>query len=104
MRIIKVNNCNDCPYPCVIKNFPKPNDNCPIKSTEIENEVLVNNIELASNLSHQSTFDEMKDLYNEDELWVDDNGTKIYKDDVQEVFNRWYDYYRDEIDKCNLLD
>lgn len=54
-------------------------------------------LELASELAHNSTVDELKDLYSEDELYKDDNGCKIYKDEVQDIFNRWYTYYLDII-------
>ena len=61
-------------------------------------------MELASKLAHNATRDELMDLYTEEELWRDDNGTDVYIDEAQEVFNRWYDYYESIIDSCIIND
>lgn len=66
--------------------------------------VTVNKLELASELAHKATIDELKDLYTEEELWINDNGTDVYIDEAQEVFNRWYDYYESIIDSCIVND
>ena len=66
--------------------------------------VTVNKLKLASELAHNATIDELKDLYTEEELWIDDNGTDVYIDEAQEVFNRWYDYYESIIDSCIVND
>ena len=56
-------------------------------------------LELASNLAHNSTVKELKDLYLEEELWIESEGGTVYKEDVQDVFNDYYDYYSTEINK-----
>ena len=72
--------------------------------------ISINKIELASNLAHKSVMDELiipfqtngsYSLYeNEDDLFIEDeNENLIYKDDVQDVFNRWYDYYLNMIEE-----
>ena len=66
--------------------------------------ISINKLELASKLSHNATRDELMDLYTEEELWKDDNGTDVYIEEAQEVFNRWYDYYEAIIDSCIVDD
>jgi hypothetical protein len=56
-------------------------------------------LELAANLAHNATIENMKDLYSEEELFVELEGGTAYKEDVQDVFNDYYDYYSTEIDK-----
>jgi len=70
----------------------------------------INEVELASNLAHNATKDEIfsplsdLEITNEDDMWEEDeNENTIYKDKVQDVFNRWYDYFYDEITKCKEL-
>ena len=88
-----------------------------IRFIEIENVedftphlITINKIELASNLAHKSVMDELiipfqtdgsYSIYeNEDDLFIEDeNENMIYKDDVQDVFNRWYDYYLNMIEE-----
>ena len=64
----------------------------------------VNAIELATNLAYNAAKDEMfreELITNEEEMVVEDqdNNCLIYTEQAQEVFNRWYDYYYDEIEK-----
>jgi len=66
----------------------------------------INEIELARNLATDSTHDELlinpnieDSLYEFDE---NDKETTIWKPFAQEVFNRWYDYYLSEINKCKI--
>ena len=64
----------------------------------------VNAIELATNLAYNTAKDEMfreELITNEEEMVVEDqdNDCLIYTEQAQEVFNRWYDYYYDEIEK-----
>ena len=66
--------------------------------------ISINKLELVSELSHNATVDELRDLYTEEELWKDDNGTDVYIEEAQEVFNRWYDYYEAIIDSCTIND
>jgi hypothetical protein len=58
-------------------------------------DVLVNIVELASELAHNRTLYESGDICNnEDEMYVKDNpDCLIYKDEIQERFNNWYDEY-----------
>ena len=64
--------------------------------------VIVNILELASNLAHDRTLYESGDICNnEDEMWENiDSNELVYKEEVQERFNFWYDHYLNEIDKC----
>ena len=72
--------------------------------------ITINKIELASNLAHKSVIDELiipfqtdgsYSLYeNEDDLFIEDEDEILtYKDDVQDVFNKWYDYYLNMIEE-----
>lgn len=62
----------------------------------------INEIELASELAHDATVDELSNVYDEEELYQTDNGdVLIYKDDVQDVFNRHYDYFLSKIEECS---
>ena len=88
-----------------------------IRFIEVENAedltshlISINKVELASNLAHKSVMDELiipfqtdgsYSIYeNEDDLFIEDeNENMIYKDDVQDVFNRWYDYYLNMIEE-----
>ena len=73
-------------------------------SDTITNEVLINNIELASELAHNSTRDEMTaEQYITQEGEMQDNeNPENYTDHAQEIFNRWYDYYRNMIDEATI--
>ena len=106
-----------------LKSFEKKwnNENVVVDSfirfIEIENVedftphlISINTIKLASNLAHKSVMDELiipfqtdgsYSIYeNEDDLFIEDeNENMIYKDDVQDVFNRWYDYYLNMIEE-----
>ena len=67
--------------------------------------VIINEIELASELADNQTVVSAlsnKELFlhynSEDDLYdEDDGGVLIYKEDVQEVFNEFYDYFISEI-------
>jgi hypothetical protein len=72
-----------------------------------ETDVLINIVELASNLAHNAMFDELvgQQGFEEDMLIVpSDNDPEMtkYSDMAQEVFNRYYDYYYGEIEKCKI--
>jgi hypothetical protein len=57
----------------------------------------INPLELASELAHLRVLAEGKDL-NESNMYVEDTeGVLIYKDDIQDRFNIWYDFYLDHI-------
>lgn len=72
--------------------------------------ITINKIELALNLAHKSVIDELiipfqtdgsYSLYeNEDDLFIENEDEILtYKDDVQDVFNKWYDYYLNMIEE-----
>jgi hypothetical protein len=70
----------------------------------------INEIELACNLAHNSMYDEVtreewdgEEILSEEDLYEFENAdTSKYKEEIQEVFNRWYDYYLGEIEKCKV--
>ena len=80
-----------------------------MKEEPITNDYIINNVELASNLAHNAARDEMMSetskgdfkINSEEEMCIydEDNDCLIYTEQVQEVFNRWYDFYYDEIEK-----
>ncbi len=56
--------------------------------------VTINALEVASNLAHQATYDEQKDIIaDESDLFNGEN----YAEEHQEVFNRWYEYFLDKL-------
>jgi hypothetical protein len=63
----------------------------------------INIIELACNLAEIATEKELvPSIYNsEDDLFeMDENETERYKEEVQDVFNRHYDFYLEMIENC----
>jgi hypothetical protein len=56
-------------------------------------------LELASNLAHTRTFYESGDICdNEDDMYEDITAeTTVYKDEIQDRFHTWYDFYLTEI-------
>ena len=89
-----------------------------IRFIEVENTedftphlISVNKVELASNLANNrliaefitpSKNNDFNPLYKyEEDLFIeDDNENMVYKDEVQEIFDDWYDYYITMIDEC----
>jgi hypothetical protein len=67
-------------------------------------EKTINVIELACELAHSRTFDESGDIINnEDDMFeTHEDGTQYYKEEIQDRFNHWYDYYLGEINKCSI--
>jgi bisphosphoglycerate-dependent phosphoglycerate mutase len=63
--------------------------------------VKVNILELASNLAEKAMIDEMianGSISNESEAYVKETEESTrYTEEAQDVFNRWYDYFYDEI-------
>lgn len=60
-------------------------------------------MELACELAHARTFEQLKDTYTtESDLYVQTDCCINYKEDVQDVFNDWYDYYLDKINEVFL--
>lgn len=66
--------------------------------------VIINVEELASNLAHNRTLTESGDICNnEDDMYTTestDDDNLIYKEEIQDRFNNWYDYYYTEIMKA----
>ena len=72
-------------------------------------EIRINLVEAASELAHRATVDEViadesMDYDCEEDVWVhdDENDIDTYHDDVQDVFNCWYDYFCGMLEYCNL--
>ena len=57
--------------------------------------VLINIVEVAAELAHDRTLYESGDICNnEDEMYQgNDPNCLIYKEEIQERFNNWYDHY-----------
>ena len=67
----------------------------------------INEIELASNLADKKIIEEFLGNSNypeyktEDDLYViSENGDKRYKEEVEDSFLEYYEFYGDEIEKC----
>jgi len=66
-------------------------------------EITINAIEVASELAHQRLVAELPErferqhnwgIYREEDMWQDlSNGDKIYKEQVQDIFNMYYDEF-----------
>jgi hypothetical protein len=56
-------------------------------------------LELASDLAHERTLCESSDICNdEDDMYVDPSAkSTMYKEEIQDRFNDWYDYYLSRI-------
>jgi hypothetical protein len=67
-------------------------------------EVRINSIELASELAHSRTLYESGDIcQSEDDMYQDINAEVLmYKEEIQDRFFDWYDYYLGEINKCSI--
>lgn len=67
-------------------------------------EIRINVIELASELAHSRTLYESGDICNNEDDMFDDpvDGVQTYKEEIQDRFNDWYDYYLTEIKKYRL--
>ncbi len=70
----------------------------------------INEVELACNLADIKVKEELLGTElkykTEEDLFIirheDEQEILYYKEEVQEVFNDWYDYYLGEIEKCKL--
>jgi len=64
-------------------------------------EIKINALELASELAHTRTLYESGDICdNEDDMFEDPTaGITTYKEEIQDRFNNWYDYYLSEVNK-----
>lgn len=68
--------------------------------------VAINEVELASELAYNATVDELviyEEIYETEEYLFEENedGELVYKEGVQNVFDRYYDYYYGLIFKCS---
>ena len=65
--------------------------------------VVINELELASELAENAVIDEMissGQINEESEAYIDlGDNTKQYTEEAQDVFNRWYEYFYDKIFK-----
>ena len=59
--------------------------------------ITLNKLELASELAHERTKIEIG-ISDEGEMWIYEGGIGVYHDDVQKIFNKWYDYYLTKIE------
>jgi hypothetical protein len=70
-------------------------------------DVVINHVELACCLAEAATVDEMvqRGNHSEEDLMIedpDDSETTIWTDEAQDVFDRWYDFYWDQIEKVKV--
>jgi hypothetical protein len=64
-----------------------------------QTDILINRVELASELAHESAFTDMCNMgliTEEEEMWDGEN----YTERAQDIFNVAYDYYYDKITNC----
>lgn len=61
-------------------------------------------IELACELAHTRTFQESEDICNNEDDMYETHGDSIqyYKEEIQDRFNEWYDYYLTKIESVAL--
>lgn len=73
----------------------------PCKGHSLESDREDQKIELACNLAHNRTFYESGDICDsEDDMFENiDAEVLVYKEEIQDRFNEWYDYYETEINK-----
>lgn len=65
-------------------------------------DITINPLELASELAHLRVLAENPSL-TEDDLWCEDvTFTLIYKEEIQDQFNVWYEFYLDHIESITL--
>jgi hypothetical protein len=73
---------------------------------EFSSEITINIVELASELAHEKTKEEMVHcglIVDEGQMWrEDENGDNIYTDKAQEFFNENYDYYYEFVKKTEV--
>ena len=64
-------------------------------------EIKINALELAAELAHNRTLYESGDICsNEDDMYEEPTDCiTTYKEEIQDRFNEWYDYYLGEIEK-----
>ena len=71
--------------------------------------IMINKLELASELAHNAAKDELgideEQMWEVDVMGGDDDGVKHslhYTEQAQEVFNRWNDYFLEQIDNAKV--
>lgn len=75
-----------------------------------DSNVVVNKLELASELAHESARKEMMasgEILDSDGMWMSDRDSdedeecEIYTPEAQHIFNEWYDYYITKIEEVS---
>lgn len=75
--------------------------------------ITINIVQVATELAKDNTIDEILNpigdyvlLYgfsSEDDLYeFDEEGNSTYKEEVQDIFNKWYDYYYSKLEKLKI--
>jgi hypothetical protein len=64
--------------------------------------ITISVMEVACELAHARTFDEFRDILEEEEgnmyeVSEDDSEHLVYKDFIQDSFNMWYGWYEDNL-------
>lgn len=72
--------------------------------------ITINIVETAAELANDNTIDEilnpigdyvlLQGFNSEDDLY--EQGSLKYKEEVQDVFNKWYDYYYSKLEKLKI--
>ena len=69
----------------------------------MEPEIKIHLVELATKLANERTFEQLTSEYmGEGDVIVEDDGTIKYTKYAQEIFDNWYDYYYDFINKYKI--
>ena len=64
-------------------------------------------LELASELAHDKTEEELLAsgaIQDEEDMYCDDNGNKVYNESTQDLFNIHYDYFFDKISEILTIE
>jgi len=61
--------------------------------------ITINILEASCSLAHNKLVEHYKDS---DIIFKDDNGTLIYTDEAQDIFNEYYDYYFDILNQSRI--
>ena len=69
----------------------------------MEPEIKIHLVELATELANERTFEQLTSEYmGEGDVIVEDDGNIKYTKYAQEIFDNWYDYYYDFINKYKI--
>lgn len=66
--------------------------------------ITINLLEVASELAHHATMLELSEVYDEETIWALDKQDETYRypEDVQDIFNGWYDFYYNLIESYKI--